>query len=92
LEAVRLELTRQQRISQDTTAKLVELERTCDAIKAERDKWKRRYYAILSGSSTRLSIPPDMLRRLLWLCHPDRHGDSDAATVTTAWLLTQRSR
>lgn len=91
LESVRLELARQQQISQDTAAKRVELERACSALKAERDQWKRRYYAMLSRSGARSAIPPDMLRRLLWLCHPDRHGDNDAATVTTAWLLAQRS-
>ncbi len=92
LEAARLELSRQQRISEDTTAKLTELERACAATKAERDQWKRRYYAVLARSGARPAIPPDILRRLLWLCHPDRHGDDATATVTTAWLLAQRSR
>ena len=37
------------------------------------------------------TIPPDMLKRLIQLAHPDRHGGSVAATVATQWLLGQRS-
>ncbi len=36
------------------------------------------------------AIPPDMLRRLVQLCHPDRHGNSQAAQNATQWLLEQR--
>ncbi len=36
------------------------------------------------------SIPADMLVRLIRLCHPDRHGNSNAATLATQWLLEQR--
>ena len=34
----------------------------------------------------------EMLRRLVRLCHPDRHDGSEAANVATAWLLAQRDR
>ena len=37
------------------------------------------------------AIPPPILRRLIQLCHPDRHGGSDAARLATLWLLEQRS-
>ncbi|HRD87379.1 MAG TPA: hypothetical protein PK752_03835 [Accumulibacter sp.] len=36
------------------------------------------------------SIAPDMLARLIRLCHPDKHGGSDASNVATSWLLQQR--
>lgn len=36
-------------------------------------------------------IEPDMLRRLVQLCHPDRHGNSEAATTATRFLLALRS-
>lgn len=39
----------------------------------------------------RPSFPGDMLARLIRLCHPDRHGGSDAANTATAWLLAQRN-
>jgi hypothetical protein len=32
-------------------------------------------------------LPPEMLRRLIQLCHPDKHGDSQAANTATVWLL-----
>ncbi len=37
-----------------------------------------------------MPIDPVMLRRLIQLCHPDRHGGSEAASVATTWLLKQR--
>jgi len=33
------------------------------------------------------AIPLDMVRRLIQLCHPDRHGGSQAAVIATQWLL-----
>lgn len=36
-------------------------------------------------------IPPEMLRRLIRLCHPDRQDNSEMATAATQWLLSQRS-
>lgn len=92
LESVRLKLARQQRLLEDATAKLADLERTNAALHRERDQWKRRYQSMLAGSDGRSTLPPDILRRLLWLCHPDRRdGDADATTAT-AWLLAQRPR
>lgn len=32
------------------------------------------------------SIPDDMRRLLRMLCHPDKHGGSEAATKATVWL------
>jgi hypothetical protein len=32
-------------------------------------------------------IEPGMLRRLIQLCHPDRHGDSPASNEATRYLL-----
>jgi len=41
-------------------------------------------------SSDGSAIPVEMLRRLLQLCHPDKHGDSESAVKATQWLLKQR--
>lgn len=30
------------------------------------------------------------IRDMIFLCHPDKHGDSPKATATTAWLLEVR--
>jgi predicted amidophosphoribosyltransferase len=35
-----------------------------------------------------MPIPPnDMLRRLILLCHPDKHNGSQASVAATMWLL-----
>ena len=33
------------------------------------------------------AIEPDMLRRLIQLCHPDKHSDSEASNTATRYLL-----
>lgn len=38
----------------------------------------------------RPAIPGDVLRLLLQLVHPDRHGGSPASVKATQWLLEQR--
>lgn len=38
------------------------------------------------------TIPPEMMRKLLFLCHPDKHGNSQQATEATQWLLSQRKK
>jgi len=35
-------------------------------------------------------IPADMVRRLIQLCHPDRHGNSEASNTATRFLLQLR--
>lgn len=36
------------------------------------------------------TIPGDMLRRLLQLCHPDKHSNSKLSVETTQWLLQRK--
>lgn len=45
---------------------------------------------MLMQAERRSAIPPDMLKRLLSLAHPDKHGGSRIATEATQWLLAQR--
>ncbi len=42
------------------------------------------------AASQRSPIPPDQWRRLVQLCHPDRHGGSPAAHTATLWLMAVR--
>jgi len=35
-------------------------------------------------------LDQEMLRRLIHLTHPDKHGGSQAAQIATTWLLEQR--
>lgn len=37
-------------------------------------------------------IEPEMIRRLLQLCHPDKHNNSEASIKATQWLLSKRGR
>ena len=37
-------------------------------------------------------IAPDMLHRLIQLCHPDRHRNSEAANTATRFLLELKAR
>ena len=93
LEMIRQELIRERQAYLEAVDRLAALERTGIDLKTERDLWMERYYKVLAmRPSQRPAIPPPILRRLLWLCHPDRHGDSEAATTATAWLLAQRTR
>lgn len=93
LEMIRLELAQERQAYLGTVDRLATLERACADLKAERDQWMDRYYQALKNRwSRRAVIPPAILRRLLWLCHPDRHGDSEAANRATAWLLSQRKQ
>lgn len=36
-------------------------------------------------------IPLDMVNRLIRLCHPDFHNNSEASNTATAWLIDQRN-
>jgi hypothetical protein len=38
------------------------------------------------------TIPDDMLMRIIRLCHPDRHQNSEASTIATKWLLDVRTK
>lgn len=64
-----------------------------DAVKRENGKLKLRLLTLQldrQPQPARPGIPADMLGRLIRLCHPDRHGNSEASNQATAWLLAQR--
>ncbi len=73
---------------------------TCGRRYFKDQPWKRTctrcYFASKGTFSIDVpTIPPidaTMLRRLLQLCHPDRHGGSEAATVATQFLLELRGK
>lgn len=37
-------------------------------------------------------IPSDLYRKLLMLCHPDKHGNSETSTEVTRWLIQNDPR
>lgn len=71
-------------------------ERIGDRLTAETEaRWRetrRAADAEISAWHQPESIPPDILRTLIGLAHPDRHGNSETANRATAWLLQQRGR
>mgnify|MGYP000851059138 FL=1 len=50
----------------------------------------RRLLSAVLAERKAVSIEPDMLSRLIRLCHPDKHNGSEAANTATQWLLAQR--
>lgn len=39
-----------------------------------------------------MPIPPEMFRKLLFLCHPDKHEGSEMSSEVTRWLLEERRK
>lgn len=46
------------------------------------------------GSSipTAGAIPPELYKKLIFLCHPDKHNNHEWAQEVTRWLLDQRKQ
>jgi len=65
-------------------AKQTELE----AARRAADYWRERAL----GGDARLPEMKEMLPRLIRLCHPDRHGNSEASNAATQFLLTLRDK
>ena len=55
-----------------------------------RNPGKRRSTEPVPVAAGGAGIEPAMLRRLIQLCHPDKHQGSEAATVATRYLLALR--
>lgn len=47
-------------------------------------------YTFNPPPTRRSEIPPDMLKILIMLCHPDKHNNSVASTKAIKYLLEQR--
>ena len=71
-----------------------------DAIKRERDHWKQRYYDAARAQSSapagirqalvQAGFTEGAIKKMIILCHPDRHGNSQTANQITAMLLDLR--
>lgn len=60
-----------------------------DALVEEVTVLRAKVHAMEATPNT--TIDPAMVRRLLQLCHPDRHGGSEAAHIATKFLFTLRN-
>ena len=56
----------------------------------ELEKTKRRRSRKAADDPPLPTPHKEMWRRLVQLCHPDRHGNSEAANVATRWLMEAR--
>jgi chromosome segregation ATPase len=61
-----------------------------NALESQNRRYMNMVYEQMAGQSGKTAIPADMLGRLIRLAHPDKHGNSTAATEATQWLLKQR--
>lgn len=56
----------------------------------QRERYRQQAPPSSARASGSLTIDKDMLRKLLMLCHPDKHGNSDLSNSVTAELLKMR--
>ncbi len=63
----------------------------CVTCYLERNPSKRRSPEPVPVAAAGAGIEPEMLRRLIQLCHPDKHQGSEAATTATRYLLGLRT-
>lgn len=68
------------REEEEKDEQLADLLYTCQELRAELTK---------SGRST---IPDAKLKQLIFLCHPDKHNNSETANEVTQWLLSLRKK
>lgn len=81
------------RKAEAATGTVEQLRAELEEVKRENGKLKLRLLALQLDRQPQpapASIPADMLGRLIRLCHPDRHGNSEPSNQATAWLLERR--
>ncbi len=55
-------------------------------------EYRKEYVYIRDPVYVGAQIEPIMLKRLIQLCHPDRHANSEGANIATRFLLELKSR
>lgn len=63
-----------------------------DCVRSHLDRALSELSALQAERDRASAIPPDKLKILIQLAHPDRHGNSQAANDATVWLLSQRKK
>jgi len=53
------------------------------------DWWRLGYVKGLEKAKQN-KLPQDVLKKMLVLCHPDKHGNSPVSNEVTRWLLERR--
>jgi hypothetical protein len=73
------------------TSEIESLQRKNDRLEIEVARLKMELS--FARNTTTKALPSDWrdyLPRLIQLCHPDKHGNSEAATKATVWLLAMK--
>lgn len=52
--------------------------------------WRERAISAEQKLVCMVSIDPEMMRRLIFLAHPDKHNQSESSRIATQWLLEKR--
>lgn len=52
--------------------------------------WRGKYEAAVNSNKNKVDFSPDVLKKLIYLCHPDKHNNSQAAHEITQFLLRLR--
>lgn len=92
-----LSKARERQAQEDAQAR----ERTRDRARADRQRFDQRYGggqrhnpfgSYGAPPSEGVTIDKDLLRRLIMLCHPDKHGGSEMSTNVTKILLEMKGK
>jgi hypothetical protein len=73
-----------------TLARTLEQERFRLNQEVDRERRLRQSAEAAVNRATTQGIPKDMWKRLMALCHPDKHGDSAEAKAVAQWLNENR--
>ena len=77
------------------TATLDALQRKVDQLESDNMRLRLELMTVQAKATPSKNLPADwrdQLPRLIQLCHPDKHGGSDAATKATVWLLAMKKQ
>ena len=53
-------------------------------------QWQERAESAEAQIKAMKGLDADMLRRLIQLAHPDKHGNSESSKIATQWLIKAR--
>ena len=79
---------------QDAEATAEELERENESLRRSNATLRRLLDEThrLTNPAPATALPAELLGEMIYLCHPDRHGNSAVANRVTSFLLAERKR
>ena len=86
------------RRAKDLIAKLIEVEKRCDLAEKQyyyclntAAEYKKKYDKVLKLAAQQQKFSAEDIKRLVRLCHPDRHNNSEASVQMTQKLMNLRN-